>query len=576
MGMKRNKITKYIVNCKNLVIKGFILCFIVMALGIVSPIITAKLINVLAQVDLERIIVMALFVFLLALLTRAFTYFFHEIWRKLQHTITLNIEEDVTSRLFALETKNFDIKGTGFFLNRLRQEPNNMTNEIISLRDYIMNIITGLGVLVLIITINVYMALYMIAGSFVICFIAVLKSNKKYVLVEKEKNLKEKDTTSFGEIIKGIRDIKTLNFKNAIIQKAVERQEEINVAKQTTAKVDHRYDIIWKIFMAIFDLFLLVIGVFLIKNNQLSGANLLVLYFYSGRILELTMQFSFIYDAINEYKLAKSRLFEVIDGRIYKKEAFGEENIEKIEGHIDFVDVNFAYDDTLVLKKMNLSIKPNETIGIVGKSGAGKTTIFNLLSKLYTVTDGKILLDGVNINDLTETSIRKNITTITQNPYVFNMSIRDNLKIVNPQITDEQMIEKAKMTNLDEFVSRSKDGYDTIIGEGGVTISGGQKQRIAITRALLKDSEIILLDEATNSLDNKTQKHIHESLKRISKDYTILIIAHRLSTIEGCDRILVIDDGKVVASGKHESLLKKSKIYKELYEAEKARNHVTK
>ena len=213
-------------------------------------------------------------------------------------------------------------------------------------------------------------------------------------------------------------------------------------------------------------------------------------------------------------------------------------------------------------------IKPNTTTGIVGPSGAGKTTIFNLLSKLYNTSSGNILIDNHNINDYTEKTIRGNISVITQNPYIFNMTVRENIKIVNPSITDEEMIEKCKLAELHDYIESLPEKYDTMLGENGIILSGGLKQRLAIARAIVKDSEIILLDEATSSLDNEIQEHVMTAIKNISKDYTILIIAHRLSTIKDCDKILVINEGTISAYDTHDNLIKNNSVYQKLYKKE--------
>ena len=204
----------------------------------------------------------------------------------------------------------------------------------------------------------------------------------------------------------------------------------------------------------------------------------------------------------------------------------------------------------------------------MGKSGAGKTTIFNLLCKMYDVDSGSIMIDGVEIKKLDKDSIRGNITIISQNPYIFNMSIKDNLRLVKSNLTNKEMKEACKLACLDEFINSLPDKYDTVIGEGGVNLSGGQKQRLAIARALVQKTEIILFDEATSALDNETQEKIQTAINNMKNEYTILIIAHRLSTIINADRILFLDNGKIVSEGTHEYLLKNCDEYRKLYEAE--------
>ena len=216
-----------------------------------------------------------------------------------------------------------------------------------------------------------------------------------------------------------------------------------------------------------------------------------------------------------------------------------------------------------------LKIDSGKTYGIVGKSGSGKTTIFNLLNKLYNVNSGKILIDNIDINELSCSSLRDNISIINQNPYIFNFSIKDNLLLVKNDATMDEIREACKLACIDDYIMNLPEKYNTIIGENGVTLSGGERQRLAIARALLMKTKIILFDEATSALDNETQNNINKAIKNLKGDYTILIIAHRLSTVVDCDKIFVVDDGKIIDVGTHEELMKKSKFYKKLYNEEK-------
>ena len=228
----------------------------------------------------------------------------------------------------------------------------------------------------------------------------------------------------------------------------------------------------------------------------------------------------------------------------------------------------FSYDDIPVLKKINFEIKPNETVSFVGKSGSGKSTIFNLIAGLYFPNKGKILIDGISIKELDKDSVRGNLSIISQNPYIFNMSIKDNFSIIKEDVTEEEIIKACKMACLHDFILTLPNGYDTKVGESGVTLSGGQRQRLAIARALVQKTEIILFDEATSALDNETQALIQESIQNMQGEYTILIIAHRLSTVVNSDRLILIDEGKVCGTGTHEELLAHNDFYRHLYEYE--------
>lgn len=266
--------------------------------------------------------------------------------------------------------------------------------------------------------------------------------------------------------------------------------------------------------------------------------------------------------------MASERVFSIIDGDDYKKEKFGSIHLKKVNGDFEFKNVSFAYDKNKVLRNLNFKINANETVAFVGKTGAGKTTIFSLLCKMYDNYEGEITIDNIDIKKLDKDSIRGNITIISQNPYIFHMSIKENLKLVKSNLTKKEMIEACKAASLHDFIMTLPKKYDTIIGEGGVNLSGGQKQRLAIARALVQKTEIILFDEATSALDNETQMHIQKAIENMKNEYTILIIAHRLSTIINADRILFLDNGKITASGTHKELLKNCPAYKNLYESE--------
>ena len=276
---------------------------------------------------------------------------------------------------------------------------------------------------------------------------------------------------------------------------------------------------------------------------------------------------------LNNFNISSNRVFDIIENNESRKEKFGKIHLDKINGNFKFENVTFGYEqNNNVLKDLSFSVKTGETVAIIGKSGAGKTTIFNIICKLYDINKGKIFIDNVDINELDEDTIRSNISIINQNPYIFNLSIKDNFKIVKSDVTDEEIEEACKLACIDEFINSLPYKYDTIIGENGVLLSGGQKQRIAIARALIKKTPIILFDEATSALDNETQKNIQMAIENLKKYSTILIIAHRLSTIINCDRILILEDGKIADSGKHIELIEKNENYRRLCETELIKN----
>ena len=221
-----------------------------------------------------------------------------------------------------------------------------------------------------------------------------------------------------------------------------------------------------------------------------------------------------------------------------------------------------------VFENLNFSIEPNTTVAFVGKSGSGKSTILNLISKMYVVDSGKITIDGVNINSLDKESLRSSIALVNQFPYIFDMTIKENLQLAKPDATDEEIEQVIKDSALDEFISTLAQGLDTRVGESGIKLSGGQKQRLAIARALLKKSSIILFDESTSSLDNLAQNHIKQSIDNIKGKSTIVIVAHRLTTIKNVDKIFYLENGEIVDVGTFDELYKRNKSFKTMFLAE--------
>ena len=247
----------------------------------------------------------------------------------------------------------------------------------------------------------------------------------------------------------------------------------------------------------------------------------------------------------------------------------GIHKLERVAGNIDFTDITFRYHGTEaeILNNINLHIKSGETVALVGASGSGKTTLVNLLPRFYPNESGAVLIDGVNIHDITLSSLREKIALVSQDVVLFNDTVRNNIAYGNMRNFDEQKIlAAAEAANAMEFIRKLPDGLDTRIGDHGIGLSGGQRQRIAIARALLKDAPILILDEATSSLDTVSERYIHEAINVLKKGRTCLIIAHRLSTVENADRIMVLDHGEIVETGNHEELLKMGSVYSRLYQ----------
>ncbi|MCS7181184.1 MAG: ATP-binding cassette domain-containing protein, partial [bacterium] len=264
----------------------------------------------------------------------------------------------------------------------------------------------------------------------------------------------------------------------------------------------------------------------------------------------------------SNFTTASHRIFEVLDTEPQVKEPKKVVKIARLKGEIEFKNVSFGYDPYQpILKNISFKIEPGETVGIVGKSGSGKTTIINLLCKFYDIQEGEILIDGKNIKEITSYELRKHIGLVLQEPFLFRGTIAENISYGKPDATFEEIINAAKIANAHEFIMKFPNGYDTLLGERGAGLSGGEKQRITIARAILCDPPILILDEATSSVDTESEKKIQDALSALWKGRTTIIIAHRLSTLREADKIIVIDNGRVVEIGNHMELMEKRGIY---------------
>ena len=311
------------------------------------------------------------------------------------------------------------------------------------------------------------------------------------------------------------------------------------------------------------------------------------LIYYSGNLiiqeeLELSNFFSFLAAMMLAYQpvrtlatlnmgihqglSAAKRIMPIIEDDNEDKKSHKDLEIKK--GNINFDNVSFKYSESLqnILQKINLTIKSGEMTALVGHSGAGKSTILNLIPRFYEPISGKIFIDNQAINEYSLRSLRNNISLVSQDVSLFDDTIKNNIRYSKLTASDEEITEAAKLSNCDEFIKKLPDGYDTIIGENGIRLSGGEKQRLSIARAILKKSKIILLDEATSSLDAETEDKIQKAINYLTKNKTTIVIAHRLSTILNSNMIYVIDSGNVVAKGSHKELLNTSLIYQNFYE----------
>ena len=541
-----------------------VLYLILGGIGIIVPIIQGNLTTSIAELKVNSVIKVSIIFLIVVTLDNVVSHISLMFWiHKIRPKILHNIRKDIIEIFMKLRLSNFKKFDSGIFLERLKNDPQTISGVINITQKQLVQCFAKLGALFYVFYISWILGIIYLIG---IMIVTILDNNIQEVSKIKNKisKIANENLSSFLiESIRGISDIKLLSlniFSDMIVR--FNHSDNLSIDKDL---YDSRTYRLKNMILFIVSILALIVGIHL--RPHLNATNLIACFIYSTRILSLMENFSSLRSSLKEYELAIERIIEFENDDIYPKDVFGKKHLSHIKGDINFDNITFSYDSdkNKILDKFNLNIKHKTTVALIGHSGSGKSTILNLLTKSYLPENGIITIDNVDIKDLDEATFKDAISIVSQSPYIFNMSIKDNLLLVNPDANSDEIDKVCKQACLYDYINSLPNKYDTVIGESGVNLSGGQKQRLAIARALLKNSPILLFDEATSALDNQTQSEIKATLDNLKNEYTIIIVAHRLSTIQDCDTIHVIEDGKVISSGKHPKLLESSETYRNLY-----------
>ena len=499
-----------------------------------------------------------------------FVHYAESVLYSIESKVTRKLEFETYKKALDMPAYAYEEHSSGEIINRITNDADCLSFAFGRLLNMISSLIAALIIIVYVFMNSWIIGIYIII--FVLIFFMVIKYyNPKLEKVHQErKDRIDKFSSLTNESIRGIREIKTLGIKSNLVDNVKLLIKDIYSSSKEEIDIEKRFNIVTRILRAILEVGTFMICVVLLYYGKINLTFFVAMTYYVYRYMWFIENLNDITKTFQKTAVSISRVNEILMNKLYDDEKFGNEELHNNKGVIEFKNVSFSYpnekDNTL--NNFNLTLEPHKKIAIVGKSGQGKSTIFNLLTRIFDVDDGEILLDGKNIKDLSENTLRNQISVIRQEPFVFNRSIKENFEIIRNDITLDEIRNYSKEAYIDEYIMSLDNKYDTILGEGGVNLSGGQKQRLAIARTLSKKGKVVLFDEATSALDNESQEYIKKAIDNLTKEHTVVIIAHRLSTIIDADIIYVIDKGKVVSSGTHDELLKTNKIYKNLYSKE--------
>lgn len=562
------RLFNYMLPYKRKVASILILMFVVTGIGLLSPMLLSLAIdNFIVARDIKGLVLIGAGLIGLNLVSMYANKYATFNMNKTTHNILKTIRQELYEHIQKLSFSFFDERPVGKILARVVGDVNSLSELFNkSVTTVMPQILTLILVTIIMFLMNVKLALIsMIMLPPLILGLSILEliSRKRWqVFRQKRSNLNGFTHESFS----GIKIIQNFTFEKESKKRFKSSVGEMRGGFINAVKVN---DWLWAIVEASFGISTLIIflvGAKLIRSGEISIGQITAFISYTSMFWRPILNISSYYNILITNFAAAERIFEIMDIKPGIDEMESAELMPKIKGRVEFENVSFAYEkDIKVLHNVSFKVKPGENIALVGPTGAGKTTITSLISRFYDTTEGRVLIDGKDISKVNLYSLRSQMGVMLQDTFLFSASIKENIRYGKLDATDEEIIAAAKAVNAHEFIMKLEKGYDTQVNERGSRLSVGQRQLISFARALLANPRILILDEATSNIDTATEILVQKGINKLLAGRTSFVIAHRLSTIRDCDKIMVIDEGKIVEAGTHEELLSRRGSYYKLY-----------
>lgn len=541
-------------------------------LDLVFPMLVRQILNeVLPQKNTDRLLHDTGILFILYLGNYGLLYLVNYYGHLMSAKIENDMRRDLFEHLQQMSFKYFDNAKTGQLLSRLTSDIAEIGE--LSFRgpnDIIVCCITMIGTIGILFWINVYLGI-LIAVLLIAKTLHTVYVNKKMKAAFRENRVKSGEITARAEeSLGGIRLVKAFAQEEYELTRFMEKSLDFLETRRRSYKILAYFSGSVNFFTNITNLLILACGGLLIAKDKLSLSDFVAFLLYVNLFMKPLLRLTVFTEMYQRGMAGFQRFYEIME---MKPEIINQKDTvvcKKIRGEIEFDNLVFGYSDQKkVIKGFNLKIAPGQTVAFVGETGAGKTTIASLLLRFYDPLSGRILVDGIDIRQYKQQELRRNIGIVQQDVFLFSDSVTHNIAYAKPEAEQSEVENAARLAAADKFIEELPNKYATEIGERGVKLSGGQKQRLAIARVFLKNPPIVILDEATSSLDNYTEKLIQESLDKLAENRTTLIIAHRMSTIKNADKIIVLNNGEVAEIGTHSTLMSGGGLYYNLYNAQK-------